>query len=295
MSSGTLSETKVKNDKLIVQDNSPVAYMFDTARFEHCYRIAKVMASASLLPDHLCYDKSKKELPIEMIYGNCFMIVNQAIRWGMDPFALPGETYVVANKLGFQGKLIAAVINARAGLHGPLQTIYNNGKGDDLAAVVFGSRTRIPKEAWPLLKAFAKDESGEVYADLMALDVMCIRISVGQAKTDNKMWKSDPQQKLFYSGATKWARRHAPEFILGVLTDDDLDRMNAVQAVGNAPTIDQLALIVREEREQGDCNTVEAEQVIDPNLPENAAIPPDREEVTKPRKKPDSLLGDAAE
>jgi hypothetical protein len=164
--------TQPKNEKLIVHDNSPAAYMFDTARFEHCYRIAKVMASASLLPDHLCIDKSKKELPIEMIYGNCFMIVNQAIRWGMDPFALPAETYVVGNKLGFQGKLIAAVINARAGL----------------------------------------------------------------------------------------------------------DRMNAVQAVGSAPTIDQLALIVREEREATD-----PENVIDVELPENAAVPPDREQVTRPK------------
>jgi hypothetical protein len=223
--------------KLVVQDTSATAYMFDTARFEQCYRIAKAMAQASLIPDHLTMDRAKKELPFDMIAGNCFMIVNQAIRWGMDPFALPAETYVVANKLGFQGKLIAAVINARAGLKKPLQVIYNSGRGDDLAAVVFGSREDIPKEAWPLLKKLAKEEDGEVYTDLMSMDVMCIRISVGQAKTTNDMWKKDPQQKLFYTGATKWARRHAPEIILGVLTDDDLDRMRHTETLPEQPTL----------------------------------------------------------
>jgi hypothetical protein len=233
-----------KPEKLVVHDSGPAAYLFDTARFEHCYRIATAMAKASLIPEHLTHTgkgPNKKELPLEMIIGNCFMIVNQAIRWGMDPFALPAETYVVGNKLGFQGKLVAAVINARANLHVPLAVIYTSGRGDDLAAVLFGSREPIPKEAWPLLKKYAKDEDGEAYTDLMALGVLCIRISVGQAKTDNQMWHKDPQQKLFYSGATKWSRRHAPEIILGVLTDDDLERMNASASNGNSVTASKLS------------------------------------------------------
>lgn len=236
-----------KAEKLVVRDTGPAAYLFDTARFEHCYRIATAMAKASLIPEHLTHTgpkNNKKELPMEMIVGNCFMIVNQAIRWGMDPFALPAETYVVGNKLGFQGKLVAAVVNARADLHSPLQCIYNSGKGPDLAAVVFGSRKDISSEAWPLLKKYAKDEDGDAYTDLMSLGVMCVRMTVAQGKTDNQMWTKDPQQKLFYSTATKWARRHTPEIILGVLTDDDLERVQfaAEHHVDPTPrTLEQLA------------------------------------------------------
>lgn len=228
----SIALTTPKPEKLVVHDSGPAAYLFDTARFEHCYRIAKAMAQASLIPEHLTHvgnRTNKRELPLEMVVGNCFMILNQAIRWGIDPFALPAETYVVGNKLGFQGKLVAAVVNARAGLHGSLSVIYNGGKGDELAAVLFGSEGPIPKEAWPLLKQYAKDESGDAYTDLMALGVRSIRVSVGQAKTDNQMWRSDPQQKLFYTGATKWARRHCPEILLGVMTDDDLERMKAIE------------------------------------------------------------------
>jgi hypothetical protein len=198
------------------------------------------MASVSLLPAHLTHDSKKNALPESMIVGNCFRLVNQAIRWQMDPFALPDETYVVSGKLGYQGKLVAAVINSRAGLKRPLGSIYSTGTGDNLAAVIFGSFEPIPKEAWPLLRKLAEGDEGTTYTDLMAMGVMCIRISVGQAKTTNDMWRKDPQQKLFYSGATKWARRHAPEIILGVLTDDDIERMNSQPTHTNVSEITAL-------------------------------------------------------
>lgn len=259
MSAGTM--TAPRSEKLVVKDDGATGYLLDTAKFEQCYRIAKAMASASLLPAHLVLDKGKQDLPLDMIVGNCFRLVNQALRWGMDPFALPDETYVVSGKLGYQGKLVAAVINSRAGLKKPLSTIYNAGKGDDLAAVVFGSTDAIPKEAWPILRRLADGDEGSTYTDLMAMGVLCIRISVGQAKTDNKMWKSDPHQKLFYSGATKWARRHAPEIILGVLTDDDLDRMARAPAhstvedvtalLANGPPKEMPVEVAAEQRPEG--------------------------------------------
>lgn len=218
-----------KPEKLIVRDDSATSYLMDTAKFEHCYRIATTMARGSLLPMHLLQDSRKNELAPDQIVGNCFRLVNQALRWGMDPFALPDETYVVSGKLGYQGKLIAAVINSRAGLKRPLGTIYNSGKGDDLAAVVYGSFEEIPKAAWPVLKKLAAGDEGTTYTDLLEMGVMCIRISVGQSKTGQQMWTKDPHQKLWYSGATKWARRYAPEILLGVLTDDDVDRMTVNQ------------------------------------------------------------------
>ncbi len=219
--------------RLVVQDEGPLAFLMDTARFEHMQRIAESMAASSFVPLHLVAEKNGQNwnpLPWKQQLANCFLVVNQSMRWGCDPFMVAAETYVVANKLGYQGKLVAAIVNTRAKLAAPLATIYNSGKGDDLAGVIFGSRTAITKDAFPPLKEYAATESGDAYTDLMAMGVLCIRITVGQAKTDNKMWKSDPQQKLFYSGATKWARRHAPETLQGIQTDDDVDHIVATEA-----------------------------------------------------------------
>jgi len=196
----------------LVEDNGPLANLLDTARFEHMIRIAGLMAGASLIPDHLWKNtKTNEAFTPEQVKANCFLIVNQALRWGIDPFAAAPETYVVGGKLGFQGKLVAAIINYRAPIESNLAYSYT-GKGDDLTITV---------------SATIKGET----------EPRTVTLSVGQAKTGNQMWTKDLEQKLVYSGATKWARRHCPEVILGVLTDDDIEKMNEDSALKTAKPV----------------------------------------------------------
>lgn len=168
--------------------------------FEHIERIARMIAFNRFCPAHL----SKGQTP-EQTIATCFRIAAQAVRWHVDPFALADETYEVRGKLGYQGKLIASIINARAGLDGRL-SYTTSGTGDDLTVTVSG---KFKNETEP----------------------RTVQAVLKHSRTDNEMWKKDPEQKLCYVGAIKWARRHCPEFITGVLTTEDLD----VIAEGNAP------------------------------------------------------------
>ena len=202
MSTETITEAKPS--KLIVQDNSAISYLMDTGKFEHCYRIAKLMATASLIPDHLKFTgnaSNKRELTPEEKIGNCFMIVNQAIRWGIDPFSMAPETYVVGGKLAFQGKLVAAVVNGLANLEERLSYTFSGPPGSDDFTITVSGKIRGENEA------------------------RTVSVRVGSVKTDNQMWKKDPEQKLVYTGATKWARRHCPEVILGILVDDEIEEV----------------------------------------------------------------------
>ncbi len=214
-----------------VEDNGPLAYLLDTARYEHTQRIASGMARASLIPDHL------RGLNFEETLANCFLVVNQSLRWGFDPFAVAPETYAIGGKLAYQGKLIAAVINARSNIKGGLKYLFNAATGDDFALVVYASTLGIPDEAMPLLTALADRNDKTAIPELQKLDVMAVRLSVGKHKTNNSMWTKDPEQKLIYSGAIRWARRHRPEVVLGVLTEDDAERMEAskVEALAQRP------------------------------------------------------------
>lgn len=198
--------------------------VLDTAKFDQMQRIATAMAGCSIIPDHLIANpwwwrknmspadiaQQREKLGEEAFQAsrseanrrtmaNCFLVVNQAVRWEMDPFAIAPETYVVGGKLGYQGKLVAAVVNARAGLERRLDYRFS-GSGLDRKVEVIGH--------------FKGETEPRV-----------IELTVGQAKTDNQMWKKDPDQKLIYSAVTKWARRWCPEIVLGVLTDDDLERI----------------------------------------------------------------------
>mgnify|MGYP007083452991 CR=1 FL=1 len=169
-------------------------WLEDERVFAHLQRVAGLLANGSMTPGHLIVKGNDKAT-----LANCFQIVTQALRWGMDPFAVAPATYFVQGKLGFEGKLVAALLNTRAGLTGNLRYDFK-GTGDGLTVIVSGR-----------LRGEAEDRT--------------VELSVGQAKTANSMWTKDAKQKLCYSGAIRWARRHCPEVILGVLTDDDLDRI----------------------------------------------------------------------
>lgn len=215
MNTQEITPAEAKPSKLIVTDNSPISYLMDTGKFEHCYRIAKLMATASLIPDHLKFTgnaSNKRELTPEEKIGNCFMIVNQAIRWGIDPFSMAPETYVVGGKLAFQGKLVAAIVNGLANLEQRLSYTFSGTPGSDDFTITVSGKIR-----------------GET-------DTRTVSVRVGAVKTDNQMWKKDPEQKLVYTGATKWARRHCPEVILGIIVDDEIeaDSMRDVTPKGDA-------------------------------------------------------------
>lgn len=202
----------------------------DADRFDQMTRIAEMMSRQSLLPDHLVvrpfwaanvkgvipptmHKTTLKEYG-EEIYNasieqaeqrtaaNCFRVVNQAFRWRMDPFSIVDKTYSIGDgKLSYEGQLVAAVVNTRAGLRARLEYDFTGEPGTD------GRTIKV---------------SGTFIDEV---EPRTVDLSVGQAKTNNEIWRKDPDQKLVYSGSIKWARRWCPEIMLGVLTDDDLERI----------------------------------------------------------------------
>lgn len=196
---------------LAIADPPAVANLMNAGRFNQMMMIAQTMATAALIPEHLLGRKKGGTLEYftaDEIRANCFLIVNQAFRWGMDPFAVMPETYVVGGKLGYQGKLVAAVVNGLANLEERLTYKFDGQPGSDDYTITVSGKIRGESEP------------------------RTVSVRVGSVKTDNSMWKKDPEQKLVYTGATKWARRHCPEIILGILTDDDLDLAEPRQTTG---------------------------------------------------------------
>lgn len=182
----------------------PIAVL-DTARFEHMQRIASVMAQSNLIPDGLCIttgDDGKAEyLPPAKIVANCFLVVNQAVRWNMDPFAVAQCVSVVHGKLCYEGKLIAAVIEAKLGIR--LAFKWDNGQGDNLGIVVSGQ--------------FSSEGTARVVTG-----------TVGEWKTvgTGTPWTAKQSRKMLaYRGTREWARLHAPGLMLGVYSDDELADM----------------------------------------------------------------------
>jgi len=232
-------------------------------------REAEKLAVATLTPDHLKVamppyregdenNNAKRKAAWNQTVANCILVANQAHKWNADVFAVAAESYVVGNKLGYQGKLIAAVVNARGKLTTPLRAIHSNMKGDEFAAVVYGSKTvdlqslnkEEKKEIFALLIRYADKDDQEANRELAMADVLAVRVSVGQCKTLNKegkvnaQWTKDPEQKLVYTGTTKWARRYTPELMVGILSDDDIDRMKSEQHIEHSAEQRRISALI---------------------------------------------------
>lgn len=264
--------------------------LMDTAKFEQMQRIAQAMAESSIIPDHLVaqpwwdpkgkmsgqerMDTRNKLGPEEFARGmaeakkrtvaNCFLVVEQSFRWGMSPFAVAPETYVVGGKLAYQGKLVLAVVNELAGLDGRLAFDWS-GEGPGRTITIRG---RFRGEAVERVDS----------------------IIWSKVKTDNKMWQADPDQKLLYTGVIHWARRWCPEVVLGVKTVEDAERMieEEMRALPrSASTLDAFA--AAGSLADGGAISVEGAALPDDMRAELSGIPPAAAAVAD-----DSKPGDSA-
>lgn len=187
---------------------APQVNVFDTSVFEACFKISEVLASSTMIPETLT-KVSGKDLPKDQVISNCMLVVEQAHRWGMSPFACIGCASVVRGKLQWEGKLVAAVLDAKLGV----QLNYNySGDGEGRAVVVSGT---LPGEA----------EARKIDGTVAAWK------TTGAGSPWNALTFD---RQLAYRGAREWARRHAPAILLGVVTDDESLPVNVTGSAGGS-------------------------------------------------------------
>lgn len=164
-----------------VSNNSLVPQSLDQAA-----RLAEMMSKGKLVPDHL------RSSP-----GDCLMVIEQAMRWNMSPFAVAQCTSVIQGKLMFEGKLVAAAVQSSGILASRLHYDYS-GDGDARQVTVSAVL------------------AGET-------DARSVVVRLKDARTNNKMWSAQPDQQLAYHGARVWARRYAPEVMLGTYSPEEME------------------------------------------------------------------------
>tara|TARA_R110002126_G_scaffold2345_10_gene13517 strand:- start:249 stop:1004 length:756 start_codon:yes stop_codon:yes gene_type:complete len=165
--------------------------------------LAEMMARSKLVPRHL-----------QGSVGDCFLVVEQATRWRMSPFAVAQATSVIQGKLMYEGKLVAAAVHTCGATSTRLDYDYG-GEGEDRWIVASAVRV-------------GEDKPREV------------RVLLADAKTENPLWRKQPDQQLSYHAARVWARRWTPEVILGVFAPEEMEAPPAPVA-HHGPTIEAHA------------------------------------------------------
>lgn len=236
--------------------DDPVSLYMDTGIFDQLQRVAKLMSRSGLVPMHLRGEDK---------VSDCFLVTAQAFRWRMDPFSVAQHTFVLKGKLGYEGKLIAGVINASGKLSSNLSYTYS----------AEGAKRRV------IVSGTLKGEHAE----------RTVEGTVDQWATDNEMWRKNPDQILSYRGAREWARRHMPEAVLGIQAEEELAPVmdlargtdgsygsRATLAAGDVAPVDSLLASVGIEPEKpADTFVLVSEGPIEPPKDcKHLAIPPSR-------------------
>lgn len=176
----------------IITTEQKLETVFNLSVFEACEKVSKVLARTELIPESLRTGKDKKPLELSRIEANCFLVVAQAHRWGIDPMACIDCASVVHGRLMWEGKLVGAILEKNLGV--TLKYDYS-GEGQSRKVIVSGTRP------------------GETEA-------RTVEGTVAVWKTSQ--WTSQNyDQRLSYRGAREWARRHAPSVLFGVITNDE--------------------------------------------------------------------------
>lgn len=181
------------------QQYSPQQITLDDSLFNKCHRLAEVMASGSCtVPKHLKGN-----------VGDCFAIVGQSLRWGMDPYAVAQKTHVVNGTLGYEAQLVIAVINNRAPIVDRIKFEY------------FGDWSKVTgkddksTDIGVICRATFKGDDEPTELSLTMAQVGHVR--------NSPLWAADPRQQLAYLAAKRFSRLYCPDVILGVYTPDELE------------------------------------------------------------------------
>lgn len=181
----TIGQTEVADT---VATGNPSSFLFDAQRMRALMDFADMMSQAVVtVPKHL-HGKP----------ADCLALTLQAMRWRMDPYVVAGKTHVVSGNLGYEAQLVVAVLKNSGAVKGRPHYEYR-GDGQSLecrAGFVPAGEDAVLWTEW---------------------------LSIATITTKNSpLWKVNPKQQFGYLQARNWARLYAPDALLGVYTDDEL-------------------------------------------------------------------------
>ena len=172
-----------------------VSPLMNPARFDHMYRIGRVLASSALWPAHL-----RGKNPEEGA-ANGMLCLNMAERLREDPLTVAQNIYFVSGRPGWNTTYMIAKANMHGVFSDPIDWDVK-GSGDTLSVTAFGLMAK----------------SGN------RVQVTCdMNMAKAEGWTSNKKYQSMPEQMLRYRSAAFLIRLYAPEVMIGVPAQVELE------------------------------------------------------------------------
>lgn len=177
----------MENNQLEQIQNQSV---FSVQTFEHAQRIAKMLASSSLIPQNY-----------QGRIDNVMIAMEMSSRMNISPLMVMQNLYIVKGTPGWSGKFVIAMINGSRRFESDLEFEFT-GEKDEYGCVAHttkkGKRIASTKVDWKMVKA------------------------EGWFDKPGSKWKTMPDQMFMYRSASFFGNAFCPDLLMGMQTAEEI-------------------------------------------------------------------------
>ena len=179
--------------------------------FEEAQRIAKALASSTLIPPAFQGQQG---------FANCLVALEIANRMRISPFLAMQHLHVIHGRPSWSSSFIIAMVNG-CGRFSPLR-FEITGEGDSLACYARATDLASEQELKgpTITMAMAKKE--------------------GWSTKAGSKWATMPELMISYRAAAFWGRLYASDLLLGLQTQEEVIDVQPVTVKAEAPSLDEL-------------------------------------------------------
>ena len=246
-----------------------VSVFDDPQRFDHCYRMAEILAASSFVPEG---SRNRPDDSFKNNPGNCLIALDLAGRLGLAPTAVFPHLYVINGRPAMSAQFIIALVN-RSGRFSRIR--WEEGIDGEVQFEVYGKLRTVPNYYAEAM--FTELSSGAEFRSTR-VSVETARRSGWLTKNESK-WQTLPQEMCRWRSASWLCKSYAPELIFGLDFADDVRDYDSVAPIDaivttSTRTIDATPAPVaalansKEEEEQDDESAFEAEMTNSTTLKE---------------------------
>lgn len=167
---------------------------------------AQIFAQSEMVPERFQTKQGGRDKT-----ADCFVVIDLAMRLGIDVYLAFQQCYVVQGQPGMGGQLVISLANRSDAINGRIH-FEMTGEGASLAC-----------------RAYATDDTGAEIECTVPLSM------AAKSGWKSQLWKSNPELMLKYRSATYLVRTHCPEVLCGMPTDDELRDIVGAAATETPP------------------------------------------------------------
>ena len=190
--------------QVATQQQQPLSAFSSENAFVSVQRMAKALASSTLVPDSY---RGEGNL------GNCIIALELSQRIGASVMAVMQSMVPIHGKPTWSASFLIATVNS-CGRFSPMRFRWVGKEGTD----DWGCR------------AYAVEREGNLEL-VGALVTIAMAKAEGWYSKNGSKWKTMPEQMLQYRAAAFWTRAYAPEIALGMHTSEEIHDTQASQQV----------------------------------------------------------------